>query len=231
MAAPDPLSLEGLDQIPDPLVTRAAAPRAVPPAVMPGAASPTRAEHRRRALLATALGVAWLGASVVRLGVRADIGAPAAAAPLAAWALTLAMGLVLVLRPGARGLPAGVRVVQHALWVVPAVYVIVAILAEPSQPAGAGDPGWPAASTCLVLAGLMALGPLAAAALIFARAFPSASTWRGAAVGALAGLSGAIGIHAHCPYQSWGHLLMAHGPVIVVGAILGGLFGRTRGRA
>jgi hypothetical protein len=225
MTLPDPLSLDGLDQIPDPAAT---VPRAaVPPATMPTEASPTRAERRRRVLLASALGVAWLGAVVVRLGVRADISAPAVAAPLATWVLTLAMGLLLVLRPGPRGLPPGVRAVQHALWIVPAVYVVVATLA--ARPAG--EPGWAAGSTCLVVAGLMALGPLAAAALIFARAFPSASTWRGAAVGALAGLSGAIGIHAHCPYQSWGHLLMAHGPVIVVGAVLGGLFGRTRGRA
>ena len=116
--------------------------------------------------------------------------------------------------------------VQHALWIVPAIYVVIAALtAVPS-----GEPGWAAASACLGVATLMALGPLAAAALIFTRAFPSASLWRGATVGALAGLSGAIGIHAHCPYQSWSHLLLAHGPVLAVGAILGGLFGRTLGR-
>lgn len=228
MAVPDPLSLDGLDRIPDP-AAGLLVDGVVPPTPVPTAPSPTRAVRRRRALLAGALGMAWLGAAVVRLGVRSDIGAPSVAAPLVAWALTLAAGLALLSRPGVRGLPVGVRVVQHALWIVPAIYVLAAALSAAAA-GPSGEPGWGAVRTCLGVASLMALGPLAAAALIFARAFPSASPWRGAAVGALAGLAGAMGIHAHCTYQVWDHLLLAHGPVIAVGALLGALFGRTLGR-
>jgi hypothetical protein len=76
----------------------------------------------------------------------------------------------------------------------------------------------------------MALGPLVAAALLLRRSFLAAAGWRGAAVGALAGLAGTLGVHAHCPCATVGHLLAAHGPSIAVGAVLGGVFGLARGR-
>jgi hypothetical protein len=78
---------------------------------------------------------------------------------------------------------------------------------------------------------VIAAGPLAAAAFFLRGAFLSAPGWRGAAVGALAGLAGSIGIHAHCPCQGITHLLFAHGTVIVAGAAAGGALGRIGGRA
>jgi hypothetical protein len=225
MASPDPFSLDGMQDIPDPAERASARP--FPDPVPPAERSPTRAERSRRAGAALAFSVAWLGAVVLVLGFRADLSTLAAAGPIAAWALGGAALLWFVLRPGARGLPAGVRVVQHAVWIVPATYALgAALVASPEGPLS-----WASVRTCLALSTLMALGPLTAAALFLRGSFLSAPGWRGAAVGGLAGLAGSIGIHAHCPLHSVGHLLAAHGTAIVVGAAAGAALGRLGGRA
>ena len=77
----------------------------------------------------------------------------------------------------------------------------------------------------------MTAGPLLAAGVGLDRAFISAPGWRGATVGALAGLAGAIGLHAHCGVPVFGHLLFGHAPVILVGALIGALLGRRHWRA
>jgi hypothetical protein len=158
------------------------------------------------------------------MGVRTDIAAPLALGPLVVWAVAIVVGLAAVLRPRDRGLPAGIRVVQHTIWIVPALYVAVVLAAGTAT-----GPvfGW----GCFAIAHLVALGPLLAAAMVLRRSFLSASGWRGAAVGALAGLAGSFGVHAHCPVPALPHLLAAHGPAIVFGALLGGILGRTRGSA
>jgi hypothetical protein len=50
-------------------------------------------------------------------------------------------------------------------------------------------------------------------------------------VGALAGLMGSVGVHAHCPVDGISHLLFAHGAAILLGAAAGGALGHLRGRA
>ncbi len=149
------------------------------------------------------------------------------ASPIALGVLGGAGVLALVLRRGARGLPGGVRIVQHAVWIVPAAYVLGMVLVA----RGDGPVTWASVRGCLCLSTLIAVGPLTAAALFLRGSFLSAAGWRGAAVGALAGLAGSIGIHAHCPVQDLGHLLAAHGTAIVVGAAAGGALGRLGGRA
>jgi hypothetical protein len=235
MARSDPFSLEGMQEIPDPaarLPAQTSPAQALPVAMgdtpkPPAERSLTRAERSLRARAAITLSVAWLSAVVMHLGVRADLATLAAAGPIAAWTLGGAAVLWLVLRPGVRGLPAGVRVVQHAAWIVPAAYALgAALVASPDGPVT-----WLSVRFCLVSSTVMALGPLTAAALFLRGSFLSAPGWRGAAVGGVAGLAGSIGIHAHCPIHSIGHLLAAHGAAIAVGVAAGAALGRLGGRA
>jgi hypothetical protein len=150
------------------------------------------------------------------------------AQPIAVWLAGGAANRGVVLRPRARGLPAGVRAVQHAVWIVPAAYVAgVALVAVPE----AEPLTWASIKSCLAVSALISVGPLAAAALFLRRSFLSAPGWRGAAVGALAGLAGSAGIHAHCACQSLGHLLAAHGAAIALGAVAGATLGRLGGRS
>ena len=126
-------------------------------------------------------------------------------------------------------LPAGLRVVQHAVWIVPGAYAVGAMVV--GVPSAAGQAvTWASIRSCLALSTLMAVGPLAAAAVVLRGSFFSAPGWRGMAVGALAGLLGSIGVHAHCPCQVVGHLLAAHGAAIAVGAAAGAALGRLGGR-
>jgi hypothetical protein len=225
--AADPLPLDRFAEIPDPaaLVARAPAPPAPAP---PSDPSPTRDARRRLTRAALVLALAWLSVALAIFGARADLAAPGVMAPLVAWTIAGGLGLFLVMRPGARGLPVDVRVVEHALWIVPAVYLVgVALVAAPVE---AVPLSWASVRSCLGLANLMALGPLLGAAMFLRRSFTSAPALRGGAVGALAGLWGTIGVHAHCPCQAMSHLVVAHGLSIVIGAALGAALGRLLGR-
>lgn len=223
---PVPISLDALQEVPDPAARVAKAP--TPAAVLPSEPSPTRADRRLRARATVAFVAVWIAAAVVVAGVRPDLGTPGVVMPILAWLAGGALILGLVLRPRARGLPVGVRVVQHAVWVVPAAYVAGVFLV--AVPEGESLT-WASMRTCLALSTAMALGPVIGAALFLRRSFLSAPGWRGAAVGALAGLGGSIGVHAHCPCQSLGHLLAAHGAAIGLGAVAGAALGHLGGRS
>jgi hypothetical protein len=226
MAAPDPFSLDDFAAIPDPARGVAARPAPAPPP--PADPSPTRAERRRRNLVAAGFGLAWIVFLVWRLGVRGNIGDAGLLASLGLWTLLATGGLALALRTNARGLPPSLRVVQIILLALATIYVagvLVRDAAAPNVPIH-----WSNVVGCLTWAHLLAVGPLLVAALIFRRSFLSFPAWRGAVVGAACGLGGAIGIHAHCVVETASHVLVAHGLVIVVSALLGAALGARQGR-
>lgn len=226
MAAPDPFSLDDFAAIPDPARGVAARPAPSPPS--PGDPSPTRAERRRRNLLAVGAGIAWVVFLVGHLGVRGNIGDAGLLASLGLWTLLAVGGLALALRTNARGLPPSLRVVQIVLLAGAALYVVGVMVRDAAAP---NVPiHWSNVIGCLSWAHLLAVGPLLVAALIFRRSFLSFPAWRGAVVGAACGLGGAIGIHAHCVVETASHVLVAHGLVIAVSALLGAALGARQGR-
>src|SRR5262249_62088392 len=83
---------------------------------------------------------------------------------------------------------------------------------------------------CLRTPSLMGLGPLVLAASVLRWSFPSAPALRGAAVGVIAGLGGAIGISALCPVQARMHLLISHGLPILALALAGAALRAIGGR-
>jgi hypothetical protein len=226
MAADDPFSLDDFAAIPDPARGVALRPAPAPPP--PTDPSPTRAERRRRNLLAAGAGIAWIVFLVWHLGVRGNIGDAGLLASLGLWTLLATGGLALALRTNARGLPPSLRVVQIVLLGLASIYVagvLVRDAAAPNVPIH-----WSNVVGCLSWAHLLAVGPLLVAALIFRRSFLSFPAWRGAVVGAACGLGGAIGIHAHCVVETASHVLIAHGLVIAVSALLGAALGARQGR-
>ena len=226
MAAPDPFSLDDFAAIPDP--ARGVAARPAPALPPPGDPSPTRAERRRRNLLAAGFGLAWVVFLVAHLGVRGNIGDAGLLASLGLWTLLAVGGLALALRTNERGLPPSLRVVQIVLLAGAALYVVAVLVRDAAAP---NVPiRWSNVIGCLSWAHLLAAGPLLVAALIFRRSFLSFPAWRGAVVGAACGLGGAIGIHAHCVVETASHVLVAHGLVIAVSALLGAALGARQGR-
>lgn len=226
MAAPDPFSLEDFGSIPDP--ARGVVSRPAPAPTPPGDPSPTRDQRRRRNLIALGFALAWLAFLVWRLGLRGNIADAGLLASLGAWALVSGGGLALALRPNARGLPPSLRAVQIILLALAALYVagvLVRAAAAPTVPIH-----WSNVIGCLSCAHLLAAGPLVVAAIVFRRSFLSFPAWRGAVVGAACGFGGAIGIHAHCAVETASHVLVAHGLVIVIAALLGAALGARQGR-
>lgn len=226
MAAPDPFSLEDFASIPDPAGGLGARPAPAP--APPGGPSPTRAERRRRTLIAAGFALAWLVFLVWRLGVRGNIGDAGLLAALGLWTLVGGGGLALALRPNARGLPPSLRVVQIILLALAALYVAGVLVRDAAAPEVPIH--WGKVLGCLSCAHLLAAGPLLVAALLFRRSFLSFPAWRGAVVGAACGFGGAIGIHAHCSVETASHVLLAHGLVIVIAALLGAALGARQGR-
>jgi hypothetical protein len=221
----EPVSLDRLREIPDPAAGLPMTP--APPATVPAEPSATRPERARLRMAAVTLAAVWLVGTAAALGLRPDLASPTVLVPVATWVAGAAVALGVVLRPRARGLPAGIRAVQHAVWVVPATYVVVAaaVAGPPNMPFA-----WATLRGCLGVSFALSLGVLVAAGAALRRSFPSAAGWRGAAVGAVAGLAGATGIHAHCPAQGLDHLLVAHGAAIALSALAGAALGRLGGR-
>lgn len=231
MAGRERFSLEDLASIPDPLDARGApSPPASPPgASAPSERAPTRAERRRKVGLALALAVGWVALLVYRAGVRRDIDSPEVAAQLGLWTAAGLLALVVAFAPLGRRVPAGVRLLQAVIVGVFVAFLAAAVLGALRQGAEAFRVG--ALTGCLVLSIVAAAGPLALAALVVRRSFASAPALRGAALGAICGLAGAVGVHAHCPVEMVAHVVVGHGVPVLVGALLGALYGAAVGRA
>jgi hypothetical protein len=219
------------DGVPDPLSARALSdePSIAAP---PREPSPTRAVFSRRVGLALALSAgSWLGLLVV-LGPRADLARQLPV--LVASSLAAALGLMLAVRH-AWGLPPEVRALRAVVLGAPLAFacaVVAQAAVSGPRAAGAGGSGEASAAlVCTSLGALFTVAPLGAIVVVLARSFVSASALRGAALGAVAGLAGAVGIHAHCPREGLVHALLGHGLPIVVASALGALGGRLRGRA
>jgi hypothetical protein len=225
MQAPESFDLERMHDIPDPLA-RAARREAKEP-VVPSEPSLTRSQRRVRLLLVLAAAIGWVLLFVAHLGPRSDLFSHWVMLPLSLWIVAAAGALVLALSPRARGLPAGVRMLQVILAVIPLCFGVAALVWSVD---GLVPFSLPAAIICLHYANLIASGPLLFACLVFRRSFLSVPAWRGAAIGAVCGLAGSIGIHSHCPTPGTLHALVGHGVPILAGAIVGSILGAIRGR-
>jgi hypothetical protein len=226
--ASDPTPADGLERfkdIPDPAAFLADRPPP-PEAEAPPVSSLTRQQLAMRRAIAVIGAFLWVGGNVASWGLRPDLRTPAVSLTLVLWVVLGAAGLMLSLGRRGRGLPTSVRTVQAILIAIPTGFALAAVasssLTEP-VPENSLLP-------CLTHAFKAALLPLAVAALVLQRSFLSTPIHRGAAVGAVCGLAGAIGIHAHCPYLAMSHVLLAHGPPILACALVGALLGAWRGR-
>jgi hypothetical protein len=226
MVEPEPLG--AFSDIPDPAARVASRP--LPEPVMPTTPSLTRAEQRRRAAICALLALLWIGLCVGYCEPRADIGEPGAIVPIAIWTLTSAGALLFAVRPRPRGLPAGVRAIQIVLAAIPILFVVPVLIVSGGAPDGPLGLRWSEGGECMSVGSLMGIGPLLLASFALQRSFPSIPAARGAAIGILAGLFGAVGIHAVCAAHARGHLLFAHGAPILLLSVLGCLFGVLRGR-
>lgn len=86
-------------------------------------------------------------------------------------------------------------------------------------------------AACLGVGVAVSAPAIALAFVAIRRAFPSGAGWRGALLGAGAGLVAAIVSTLHCSSRFGGHVALGHGLPIVCGAIVGALLGERFSRA
>src|SRR5262249_44695010 len=156
---------------------------APPQASAPSDPSPTRGQRRARNAVLACVALAYFAMLLWRIGLRPDL--ETVLFQLFIWAVVLVFSLLVVVRPGARGLPSNLRQVQAALVVIALVFAIAVLLTT----SFAAPLEWRSTGVCLALASAMALGPLLLAGMALRRSFLSAPAWRGAAVGAACGLA------------------------------------------
>jgi len=215
----------GFEDIPDPL-RRAPAPPAEP--TPPAEASPTRQGRRLRVGLGLVVVGAWIVAMCLKYPPRRDFLRPAVVVPMGVWIALAIASAALLFRPDVRGLPRNVGLVRGIVAALPIVFLALALL--PSIDAPPQVFSWPAARMCMFHASGVAAVPLLIAAALFRRSLLCAAGWRGAAIGGLFGLSGAMVIHSACPALDATHVLVAHGVTILGGAALGAALGALGGR-
>lgn len=211
-------------EVPDPLAARAhrSTPPPMPPP--PDVKGATRAEVRRRRVLALVVALGWSVALLAWIGVRTDAGAGSLAAlavPALVWCALAALTIGLALGRGPLGDGRGASL---AAWLAAPLFALVALASSAPGPLG---PASGCFSTTLALAAV----PLLVATWALGRAFPVRAASRGAALGAGTGLAAAALIGLHCAGASGAHVALAHGLPIAIGAAVGALAGRLFGRA
>jgi len=221
----DSFDAKPLGSIPDPLRPPKVAPQTVG---APTERSLTRAERRVRVGLGLAVTFGWVGSILAILGPGKTVADVFFFVPMALVVLSAVVSGFLLFRPDARGLPRSVAVVRLIVLALPLLFLILSL--GPSIHAPPEVFAWGPALRCMVEATGIALVPLLIAAALFRRTSPSAAGWRGAAIGALFGLSGAFVIHSACSALGAAHVLVSHAVTIFLGAVLGAALGARGGR-
>jgi hypothetical protein len=216
--------LSFLKEIPDPV---ASAPQLAPPSTPRFAsASPVRSGTQRSRLLAAAVSVLWLAAHLGAYGLREDLQRlPPSYLLLQAGlpALLGAASLWLALAPGKLGLGVSISLVSGLAVLGPLSFWLMAAGVPAPYAQGPAENFWLGSLLCMDITLAWAAVPLLLAALVLRRAFPSATLWRSALVGAAVGLFCGAAINLHCANVHPSHLLAGHGTPIVLATLLGGM--------
>ncbi len=230
------LDLDALRSIPDPL---GATPRAPKLAAVSGeaprpAAGPTRSVLRRRRTLVVALGLAWLFAIQLVIGIRGDVPFALMFLHVAVPSLLGAGALWLALDPGRAGVGPTIRSTSIFAVVASVVFAASMLLG----PAVLGDAGvvqgedssnfFEKAFLCGDFILALAVVPLIGLAWVQRRTAPSSAGIKSALFGVAAGFT-AGGLQAlHCAHSDAPHVVLGHGwPVLVMGLVAWIAFRKT----
>lgn len=160
--------------------------------------------------IAAAAGIAWV------LGVRPMNGAQWAIFAMLAIVATTGAWIAMKMAVPGETPPVAVRA---AFLMVPVVLAALVILLL-------GTEGGLGPAKCLKLGLLAAIVPWLVSVVLLARGFPTAPVVTGGIGGMVAGLWGVSMLHLTCPMLTTPHLMLWHGGVLVVAAIVGAITGR-----
>jgi hypothetical protein len=228
--APEPK--DWLD-IPDPWGASPPSARKAPPS--PPAASPTRADLKRRRVVALVASLAWAGAVLALFGFREELAdnAGLVAGQAALWSAFVALALALAIGKGRRGLGSPVDRARVVALGAPLAFLVAALFWLPRvQGASFGATGPLFGLVACFTTGVVVAIPMIALSLwSVRRSFPSAAGWRGALLGAASGLGAVLVLTLHCGSPFGGHVALAHGMPLVLSSLAGAWLGTRFARA
>jgi hypothetical protein len=227
----DDFDLLRLDEIRDPLAGVGDVP--LPPLRSRPLARPrTRSQLAAQRLAALGMALAYQVAWLAILKWRGDLHSTRQAALFLEVSVPLfaaAVALGAAVTPGRHGLgmPKG-RLAMLTL-LAPVVFALVTLVGAPADMDV--EPFFWHALRCFGFTLLFAAGPLALVAWAYRHAFVAAPGWRVAALGIASGGLAAATMSMVCSVGNAGHVLVGHGGMILVGGLVGALFGPRFGRA
>ena len=215
--------------IPDPLLGSAP-----PSSPMKAPTSPSATRGRVRAQRLAFLGAAVLWPAIVFVyygGGWRGHGVDFVAAQFAVWSAFLLFAGWMALSAGTRGVGQPVPWLRIAAVGAPLAFVLLALFWLPPNGKPIGDLGPPAMLEGCFQIGLTVAAPMAFLAVwAMRRSFPTVAGWRGAALGAAAGLSGVVVLVHLCGSPFGGHIALAHGLPLILATLIGAIGGRRIGR-
>lgn len=144
-----------------------------------------------------------------------------------AWLLSFVAIAYFALVPRAGQVAPNWRTAGIAAVVASFAFVIGGLLFGRAAPAVSAEGAESAAGNldnglaCLSVGSVSALLPILLGALLLRGRLPVGSQWAGAGLGAAGGSLGGLLLHLHCEFADPIHLGLAHGGVVVLGAIIG----------
>jgi hypothetical protein len=217
--------------IPDPLLGSAPPPSS--PMKAPTLPAATRAQvHVQRFVF---LGAAVLWPAIVFVyygGGWRGHGVDFVAAQFALWSACLLFAGWVALSTGTRGVGQPIGWLRIAAVGAPLGFVLLALFWLPSNGKPFGDVGPPAMLEGCFQIGLTVAAPMVLLAVwAMRRSFPSGAVWRGAPLGAAAGLGGVVVLVHLCGSPYGGHIALAHGLPLVIATLVGAVGGTRLDRA
>ena len=229
----DDFDLKQLAEIGDPFADEAKAPiRPIDRSAALLARSPTRSRMWGLRAIALALALSYDAAWVVFHERRADLASASPGSLVLGIAIPLAvaaLGLVAAMQPGPRGLGSPASRVAALTVGGPVLFALATLVAAPRG--GEDVLFWRHAAGCMAVTSLLTLGPLAFGLRAFRHAFATAAGWRTAALGTAAGALAAATMSLACPITAAAHVILGHGLVMVVAALIGALVGPALARS
>ena len=216
--------------IPDPLLGSAPPPSA--PMKPPTSTTATRSQVRAQRFVFLGAALFWPAIVFVYYGGgwRGE-GVDFVAAQFILWSTFLVFAGWVALSAGTRGIGRPIPWLRIAAVGAPLAFVVLALFWLPPNGKPLGDVGPPAMLEGCFRIGLTVAVPMVLLAVwAVRRSFPAGAGWRGAALGAGAGLGGVVVLVHLCGSPYGGHIALAHGLPLVIATLVGAFGGARLGR-
>ena len=224
--------LDRIGDVPDPLAGLDERP--LPPLRVAAAPSPTRSHVASARMIAFGAALLYEAAWLLVMNKRDDLHALGPVKLLFEVAIPIGaavLALTAAAAPGERSLGEPKARLATLAILSPALFVVATIALSSAAPVGESDSGsfWLHCFRCFAWTSLYSAGPMVLAGWAFRRSFVVAPAWRTAALAMACAATGAATMTFVCSVGSPAHVLIGHGGMMFVAALIGAALGRRFG--